>query len=187
VSQCVVESHLGLVYKIARSVWHSINKAVEFEELVSMGVVGLLEAATRVDPKSKTFAGYAYLRVRGSICDALGNTAALPRKAHRRVRAGRLEARSFPVDSRELDELAGPPSCPSFSIDAGRAVQAIEGLPPRTRRIIRAVYLDGRSLTAVAGEMNLSVSRVSRVRDAGLGMLKRSLVGPSELPDDESE
>ncbi|NDC37690.1 MAG: sigma-70 family RNA polymerase sigma factor [Proteobacteria bacterium] len=59
-----------------------------FDEFVAAGYLGLVEAASRFDPKSgKDFKSFAYLRIRGSIIDSIRECADTSGKAYRYVKA----------------------------------------------------------------------------------------------------
>lgn len=170
-----VELHLPLVKKIAERIHASIHGAVELDELVSMGVLGLLDAASRVDPRAEGFLAYASIRVRGQILDSLGNTARLPRKAHRLVRAGRLRAYPITTDPKKLEWIPAPLTCPGRRLDRDRLVCAMLALPGRLAPLLHALYFHDRTLSEVAGYLELSISRVSRLRDRGLAELRARL------------
>jgi RNA polymerase sigma factor (sigma-70 family) len=175
----LVDAYLPLVEKIAASIHRSINQNVELDELVSMGVLGLLDAASRIDPTASTFDSYAYMRIRGTILDSLGNTAPLPRKTHRLVRAGRLHVRPIATDPRKLEWVRAPHRCPARRIDGERAIRALVLLPARLRDMLHAIYFHDRSLSELAATFGLSISRVSRLRDQGLRQLRGLLeAGP---------
>jgi RNA polymerase sigma factor FliA len=60
----------------------------EYDDLISQGLLGLVEAADRFDPACKTqFSTYATLRIRGRILDYLRSIDWLPRSARARARA----------------------------------------------------------------------------------------------------
>ena len=62
----------------------------EFEELVGMAFLGLVEAAERFDPsKGVPFRAYAQIRVRGSLLDGLSKLGGLSRTAYAKARAYR--------------------------------------------------------------------------------------------------
>lgn len=171
----LVAEHLPMVRRVARRVHASIRGAVELDELVSMGVVGLLDAASRADPNARTFGRYAQLRIRGAILDGLGNTAPLPRKWHRLVRAGRLRAYPRVTAPRMLERLGAPVWTPTDRIDRQRAIRAMLRLPPRLCALLHAYFFHDMSLTDIAGRLELSISRVSRLRDRGIGALRDAL------------
>ncbi|MEM6733929.1 MAG: FliA/WhiG family RNA polymerase sigma factor [Myxococcota bacterium] len=67
-----VRPYLPLVEKIARGFLRRMPSHVQAEELVSAGMVGLLEAAHRYDPgRGIRFDKFASSRVRGAILDEL--------------------------------------------------------------------------------------------------------------------
>lgn len=64
--------------------------AVEWDDLLNYGVLGLIDAVERFDPdRGITFETFASQRVRGAILDALRQLDPLGRLARRRVRAAR--------------------------------------------------------------------------------------------------
>jgi RNA polymerase sigma factor for flagellar operon FliA len=84
-------SELDLVDLIARQVARSLGSSVEFDELLSAGREGLLDAARRYDPsRNILFRTYASYRIRGAMLDNVRKLAALPRRAFERLAA--LEA-----------------------------------------------------------------------------------------------
>ena len=68
----LVERNLGLVRAIASKVVGMAPASVSFDELVSCGNQGLVEAAGRFDPdRGVAFSTFAYYRIRGAIFDGL--------------------------------------------------------------------------------------------------------------------
>jgi RNA polymerase sigma factor FliA len=85
----VVLEHYPLVQRIANRVAHSYGLPVGLEtaDLVSYGVLGLVEAWERFDPaRGVPFESYAIPRVRGAIVDAIRNGDWVPRKVRDRAR-----------------------------------------------------------------------------------------------------
>lgn len=59
----------------------------DYEDLAHQGLIGLIEAVDRFDPKFNTrFSTYASLRIRGKILDYLRTTDWMPRTARKRTR-----------------------------------------------------------------------------------------------------
>lgn len=59
-----------------------------FDEFVSAGYLGLVEAASRFDPKTGgDFKSFAYLRIRGAVIDSIRECADTSGKAYRYVKA----------------------------------------------------------------------------------------------------
>lgn len=87
-------SQLSLVKIIAGQVARTVGAHVEFDELMSGGREGLLDAARRYDPtRGIPFRMYANYRVRGAMVDGVRKMSALPRRAYERLAA--LEASSL--------------------------------------------------------------------------------------------
>lgn len=82
-----------------------IPACLEYEDLISHGIVGLLEAVERFDPqRGVQFKTYAVSRIRGQIIDALRALDLLPRSARRRAREIEAAIRALHA------ELGRPPT-----------------------------------------------------------------------------
>ncbi len=80
--------HLPMVRFLARRIHERLPQHVEMEDLVSAGVVGLMDAFTKFDPaKQVQFRSYAQFRVRGAILDSLRTLDWSPRELRRKGRA----------------------------------------------------------------------------------------------------
>jgi len=85
--QMMVE-HLPIVRYIARRIHERLPQHVEMEELVSAGVLGLMDAFCKFDPEKKVqFRSYAQFRIRGAILDSLRTLDWSPRELRRKGRA----------------------------------------------------------------------------------------------------
>jgi RNA polymerase sigma factor for flagellar operon FliA len=83
----LVTGNLAYVRAIAAKVKEQLPREIEFDDLVSYGTQGLLEAAERFDGKhGASFTTYAYYRVRGAIFDGLRRMGWLPRGEYARTR-----------------------------------------------------------------------------------------------------
>jgi len=80
--------HLPIVRFLARRIHERLPQHVEIEELISAGVVGLMDAFTKFDPRKKVqFRSYAQFRIRGAILDSLRTLDWSPRDLRRKGRA----------------------------------------------------------------------------------------------------
>jgi RNA polymerase sigma factor for flagellar operon FliA len=85
--QLLVDSNIPFVRSIAAKVKEQLPREIEFDDLVSYGMQGLLEAAQRYDAQHGTaFTTFAYYRVRGAIFDGLRGMGWLPRGEYARLR-----------------------------------------------------------------------------------------------------
>jgi RNA polymerase sigma factor FliA len=77
----LIAAHRSLVWKAVRLVWPRVQAHVEKGELVSLGDLGLVEAASRWDPAGgASFGTFAWYRVQGAILDGLRKQSHLPRR-----------------------------------------------------------------------------------------------------------
>lgn len=80
--------HLPMVRFLARRIHERLPQHVDIEDLVSAGVVGLMDAFMKFDStKNVQFRSYAQFRVRGAILDSLRTLDWSPRELRRKGRA----------------------------------------------------------------------------------------------------
>jgi RNA polymerase sigma factor for flagellar operon FliA len=78
----LVMAHLGLVKRVAVHLKARIPAFMELDELVQVGMIGLLEASRAYDPsKGIGFENFAHARVRGAMLDEVRRLSFLPRSA----------------------------------------------------------------------------------------------------------
>lgn len=83
----LVEQHLGLVKTVVGRVAMSLPPHVDMEDLYSAGLVGLLNAIRRFNPRSgASFETYARVRIRGAVLDELRRLDWVPRSIHEKAR-----------------------------------------------------------------------------------------------------
>ena len=84
----VLLEHLPIVRFLARRIHERLPQHVDIEDLVSAGVVGLMDAFSKFDPDKKVqFRSYAQFRIRGAILDSLRTLVWSPRELRRKGRA----------------------------------------------------------------------------------------------------
>ena len=84
----VLLDHLPMVRFLARRIHERLPQHVEIEDMISAGVLGLLDAFAKFDPKKKVqFRSYAQFRIRGAILDSLRTLDWGPRELRRKGRA----------------------------------------------------------------------------------------------------
>jgi RNA polymerase sigma factor for flagellar operon FliA len=82
----LAESHRDLPRRAAAIVYRRVHPHVDFDELVALGNVGLVEAAARFDPdRGISFPAFAWHRVQGAIIDGVRRLTSLPRRAWRQL------------------------------------------------------------------------------------------------------
>jgi RNA polymerase sigma factor FliA len=84
----ILLEHLPVVRFLARRIHERLPQHVDIEDLVSAGVVGLMDAFAKFDPDKKVqFRSYAQFRIRGAILDSLRTLDWSPRELRRKGRA----------------------------------------------------------------------------------------------------
>ena len=84
----VLLEHLPIVRFLARRIHERLPQHVDIEDLVSAGVVGLMDAFAKFDPGKKVqFRSYAQFRIRGAILDSLRTLDWSQRELRRKGRA----------------------------------------------------------------------------------------------------
>ena len=65
----------------------SLPACLEYEDLISHGIMGLMQAVDRYDPsRGVPFGAYASIRIRGQVLDTLRRMDLVPRSARQRAR-----------------------------------------------------------------------------------------------------
>lgn len=84
----LIVEHLPSVRFIARRIHERLPQHVDLEELISAGVLGLMDAVEKFDSRKQVqFKSYAQFRIRGAILDSLRVLDWSPRELRRKGRA----------------------------------------------------------------------------------------------------
>ena len=83
----MIEEHLPLVRNIAASLSSQTSPNVDYEDLVSIGVFGLMDAIDNYDPERNVkFSSYCKPRIRGAMIDELRQLDWVPRLTRQRTK-----------------------------------------------------------------------------------------------------
>jgi RNA polymerase sigma factor for flagellar operon FliA len=95
----LITENLSLVDLMMHRISPNLGPSTEAEDIMSAGVIGLIDAAQRFDPnRAARFRTYAQIRVRGAILDYLRSLTWAPRAMFSRKR--QLEAKRHAFESR---------------------------------------------------------------------------------------
>ncbi|MFM1847437.1 MAG: hypothetical protein RL417_911 [Pseudomonadota bacterium] len=76
----LIKSYLPLVKKVVHRLSGRLPKDVDIKEMINSGIIGLVDALEKYDPKHETnFSTYAQFRIRGAILDSFRSQDWLPR------------------------------------------------------------------------------------------------------------
>ena len=78
----IIKKNIPLVKYIASKIIIGKNKYVEYEDLISYGMIGLMDAINKYDnTKGMKFSTYAAIRINGSIIDEIRKTSPISKRA----------------------------------------------------------------------------------------------------------
>ncbi len=119
----VLLEHLPIVRFLARRIHERLPQHVDIEDLVSAGVVGLMDAFAKFDPAKKVqFRSYAQFRIRGAILDSLRTLDWSPRELRRKGRAVEEAIRVLTA------RLGRPPGEPEIAVELGMTLEEYQQL-----------------------------------------------------------
>ena len=105
----LLTEHLGLVHHVARQLSRRLAVEFDFDELVSAGTIGLMNAVDSFDAtRGLAFSTFAAPRIRGAILDELRRQDHVPRSIRRKsreiaaAREALMRANGLPPDDRQL-------------------------------------------------------------------------------------
>lgn len=178
----LAETGLSLVYAIAAKIYKSTNRRVEFDELVSLGTIGLMQATTRYDHGSGAqFTTFAYYRIHGAIIDGLRSIGAMSRNEYRRHKlhseSDQPSARVVSSPARSRQRATPPTAEADLTQKRTRRLlhDAMRRLPERESYLIRCCYYGGKQLGDAGRDLGISKSWTSRLHDRALARLRNEL------------
>jgi RNA polymerase sigma factor for flagellar operon FliA len=119
----VLLEHLPIVRFLARRIHERLPQHVDIEDLVSAGVVGLMDAFSKFDPNKKVqFRSYAQFRIRGAILDSLRTLDWSPRELRRKGRAVEEAIRTL------TQRLGRAPAEPEVAAELGFGLEEYQTL-----------------------------------------------------------
>ena len=121
--EMLLMEHLPTVRYLARRIHERLPQHVELDDLVSAGVVGLIDAFSKFDHGKKVqFKSYAQFRIRGAILDSLRTLDWSPRELRRKGRAVEEAIRS------STQRLGRAPTEPEIATEMGLSLANFQTL-----------------------------------------------------------
>jgi len=110
----IVTRHLPLVKSIVGKIKMRLPDHIDFNDLYSVGVTGLISAVQKYDPqRNRSFSSFAFIRIRGAILDELRRLDWMPRGNRAQAKMlqetiSKLELRlKRPVEEHEIRKELG--------------------------------------------------------------------------------
>lgn len=116
----IIEKYIPLVKYLASRVSIGKTKYIEYEDLVSYGIIGLMDAISKFDPtKGMKFSSYASIRIRGSMIDEI--------RKHRPISKGAMDKLARYNDSIEKlqNKLMREPSIDEIAKDLNMTLSQV--------------------------------------------------------------
>jgi len=195
----LVLENLSLVKKVASKIYYRLPKGdIEFDDLVNVGVIGLMKAIQKYNKDKAKFSTYAYIKIRGEILDYLRSLDILPRTVREKIKKEKPVEEGKPVplsntavmvsieralssdeNFRIIDTLVSERDTPEEEVikkdQKERLLRAIELLSEKEKKVLQMLYFEERDLKSVAKEIGVSVSRVSQIKAEAVKKLKAIL------------
>src|SRR3989454_11471691 len=122
----LLRRHLPLVRRVVQRLAARKPPHIELDDLVSWGIVGLLDAIGKYDPrKEASFATYAQFRIRGAILDHLRSLDWVPRSV--RQKASLIEKTAHVLEG----TLGRAPSEEEIACELGLSLETYQELLAR--------------------------------------------------------
>lgn len=145
----LVMQHVGLVKALASRLAHRIPAQVELSELISVGVLGLIDAAGRYQPAlGVPFDAYARRRIHGAMLDALRELDWAPRSLRKMRR--RVDATVAQLRHDLKREPAGTEIAAALQMSESEYERVLDQLRAADLAIVRRSSTDGRDELEVA-------------------------------------
>lgn len=127
----LIVRYLPLVRNVVDRIKLNVPAHVDADDLYSVGVMGLIAAVRRFDPKQgNTFASYASMRIRGAILDELRRMDWCPRRA--RARSRKLKAAILDVEQKVGRAAADSEVCAALGLTRKEYEKWVEEAKPVT-------------------------------------------------------
>lgn len=119
----LIKSYLPLVKKVVHRLSGRLPKDVDIREMLNSGIIGLVDALEKYDPKHETnFSTYAQFRIRGAILDSFRSQDWLPRSL--RFKSAKIESAYQRIEQK----LGRPATEEEVAKDLGVTVEELQEL-----------------------------------------------------------
>lgn len=176
----LIELYSAMPARIARRLYPAGVSAIGADDLVSAGMIGLIDAVDRYEPaRGVPFEAYAVLRIRGAILDEL-----------RAATGGRRAEAPLPLSLDELLEAGDQVLSTPDETGAQRAAEDVAArvesallfLPERQREVLARYYGDALTLREAGQRMGISEARACQLHGRAIETLRRMVLPAPALP-----
>ncbi|WP_297452768.1 sigma-70 family RNA polymerase sigma factor [Persephonella sp.] len=192
----LILDNLSLVKKVASKIYYRLPKGdIEFDDLVNVGVIGLMKAIEKYDKDKAKLSTYAYIKIRGEILDYLRSLDIVPRTVRDKIKKEPPieEGQPVPLSNtavmvsiekalssdesfKIIDTLTSEKASPEEEVikqdQKEKLLKALELLSEKEKKVLQMIYFEEKDLKTIAEEINVSVSRVSQIKAEAIKKLK---------------
>ncbi len=196
----IILDNISLVKKVASKIYYRLPKGdIEFDDLVNVGVIGLMKAIQKYDRDKAKFSTYAYIKIRGEILDYLRSLDIVPRTVRDKIKKEPPleEGKPVPLSNtavmvsiekalssdeslKIVDTLVSNRETPEEEVikedQKEKLMQAVNLLSEKEKRVLQMLYFEEKDLKSVAKEIKVSVSRVSQIKSEAIKKLKSLII-----------
>lgn len=185
--ETAIIEHTKTVRILARQLQSRLPPCVTYDDLVSAGTIGLIQAVDRFQPsRGLKFTAFARHRILGAMLDFLRAEDPVSRTERQRIRLSERTGFSLPSErsaiTLSLESLLPsqcPPSEPFHPCNqAARIIDRVDVrwarryLSARENHVISRLYEQGFKSRDVARELHVNESRVSQIKSRAIAKLR---------------
>jgi len=196
----IVLENLPLIKKVASKIYYKLPDScdVEFDDLVNVGVIGLLKAIENYDEKKAKLSTYAYIRIRGEILDYLRSLQIVPRTIKDYIPEEENQELEIPISNsaillsidRAISENEEDGSFADYLISYEKTPEEhffikyqkeylekiLDTLNESEKTIIHMLYFEEKEPKEIAEKLGISLGRISQIKANALKKLKEILI-----------
>lgn len=183
----LIESYIPLVKYIAGRLAIGLPSFIDYDDLVSLGLYGLLQALERFDTtKGVKFETFAFPRIKGAITDGLRKMNPIKGKGIDYLSQEEVlgtneeffnEQNSYSTTLWDLIDINRDlTSDPQYQIEIQETKrilsEAIERLPEKEKLVISLYYYEGLTLKEISQVLGLTPARISQLHSKAIRRLR---------------
>ena len=178
----LLEQNRGFIYKVAKRYLPAAirNRGMDLEDLAQTACIGMIEAIPAWDAERGSFLTVAIYYMTCSIRQELGVLTTKQRFENQEPplllsTPAREDENSDTLLDLVQDATAEDPQLAAERADMQQIVRkAVADLPDKQRDVVRAYYLDGRSMADLSALMGYSPEKAEQIKRIGIKCLRRN-------------
>ncbi|MEZ0323938.1 MAG: sigma-70 family RNA polymerase sigma factor [Hydrogenothermaceae bacterium] len=196
----IVEENLQLVKKVASKIYAKLpDCGIEFDDLVQVGVIGLIKAIDSYKQDRAQFSTYAYIRIRGEILDFLRSLDIMPHTEREKIKTEMAEeGLDLPVSNTAIfvsldkviseedesisfiDTFISKIKTPEDEYSIKELIERINdyidiNFSEKDKKVIHMLFFEEKEPKEISESLGISLSRISQIKNFAIAKLKSFL------------